>query len=51
VSARVRELVLSGDIHDSGDRRPTRTGRKAAVWRIRPDDPPIEDGQLGLFDG
>jgi hypothetical protein len=49
VSARVRELVLSGDIHDTGDRRPTRSGRNARIYRIRPDDPPIEDGQLGLF--
>jgi hypothetical protein len=48
VSARVRELVLSGDIHDTGDRRPTRSGRNARIYRIRPADLPT-DGQGSLF--
>jgi len=32
VSARRRELVLSGLVVDSGKRRTTRSGRKAVVW-------------------
>lgn len=31
-SARRRELALGGKIVDSGQRRPTRSGRKAIVW-------------------
>lgn len=31
-SARIRELALGGNIFDSGQRRKTRSGRKAAVW-------------------
>lgn len=31
-SARLRELVLKGRAEDSGQRRTTRSGRKAAVW-------------------
>ena len=31
-SARVRDLFKAGSIRDSGIRRNTRTGRKAAVW-------------------
>jgi len=31
-SARRRELVLAGVIKDSGNRRPTRSGRQATVW-------------------
>ena len=31
-SARIRDLVKAGAIVDSGRRRPTRTGRKAAVY-------------------
>ena len=31
-SARRRELVLGGLVEDSGLRRPTSSGRKAAVW-------------------
>ena len=35
-SARIRELVLTGQIEDSGYRRPTRSGRAARVyWRVR----------------
>lgn len=33
-SARIRELALLGDIKDSAQRRPTRSGRKAIVWVI-----------------
>ena len=33
ISARVNELRDKGYIVDSGVRRPTRSGRKAAVWR------------------
>jgi predicted transcriptional regulator len=33
-SARIRELALLGDIVDSSQRRPTRSGRKAIVWII-----------------
>lgn len=32
-SARVRELAQAGYIEDTGDRRPTRTGRNARVYR------------------
>lgn len=32
VSARINELHKSGYIKDSGERRPTRTGRQAIVW-------------------
>ncbi len=31
-SARRRELVLSGAVHDSGERRNTRSGCAATVW-------------------
>ena len=34
-SARVRDLVKAGAIVDSGKRRPTRTGRKAAVYVVK----------------
>jgi hypothetical protein len=33
VSARRRELVLRGQLADSGDRRRTSSGRAAIVWR------------------
>lgn len=33
-SARRRELVLMGRVVDSGRRRTTRSGRKAAVWVV-----------------
>lgn len=33
VSARRRELVLAGLVVDSGDRRPTSSGRSAVVWK------------------
>lgn len=32
VSARCRELNMTGKTRDSGQRRPTRSGRKAIVW-------------------
>jgi len=32
-SARIRELTIEGKIHDSGERRLTRSGRKAVVWK------------------
>ena len=35
VSARVNELARLGQIHDSGRRRPTRSGRNAIVWSVR----------------
>lgn len=35
VSARVNELHEKGWIEDTGLRRPTDTGRKAIVWRVR----------------
>jgi predicted ArsR family transcriptional regulator len=34
-SARVRELVLMGKLRDAGIRRPTRSGRMAAVWCLK----------------
>lgn len=37
VSARRRELVLGGFIHDQGERRKTRRGTAATVWRLRED--------------
>ena len=33
-SARIRELAQKGLIEDSGDRRPTRSGRNAVVWVV-----------------
>ena len=35
-SARIRELSLMGLIVDSGDRRKTRSGRKARIYTLRP---------------
>ena len=35
VSARVNELVAAGLLVDSGARRKTRSGRSAAVYRVR----------------
>lgn len=35
VTARVRGLVLEGWVYDSGQKRPTRTGRNAVVWLAR----------------
>lgn len=35
-SARLRDLVMRGDIQDSGKRRKTRTGRTAIVWTVVP---------------
>jgi DNA adenine methylase len=35
-SARLRELALEGEIADSGERRRTRSGCKAAVWVVSP---------------
>lgn len=34
VGPRVRELFLKGRVRDSGQRRPTRRGRKATVWIV-----------------
>lgn len=34
-SARIRELKLEDLIQDSGDRRPTRSGKLAIVWVVR----------------
>ena len=31
-SARIRELAMNGRVFDSGQRRQTRSGRKAVVW-------------------
>lgn len=36
VIKRVSDLRNDGVVMDSGDRRPTRTGRPAAVWALRP---------------
>ncbi len=33
-SARIRELNLKGKIQDSGQRRPTGSGRNAIVWKV-----------------
>lgn len=33
-SARIRELVLDGRLVDTGDRRMTRSGRNARVYRV-----------------
>jgi len=35
VSARIRDLVKSGTIVDSGQRRKTRSGRKATVYVVK----------------
>lgn len=45
-SARIRELSQRGAIVDSGERRPTRSGRKAIVWIPKPEPRP---GQQALF--
>ena len=42
ISARIRDLVLNGSIYDTGDRRNTRRGRKAAVYRIKTQHIPVE---------
>lgn len=34
-SARITELRLKGKIEDTGERRPTESGRKAIVWRVK----------------
>lgn len=34
-SARITELRLKGKIEDAGERRPTESGRKAIVWRVK----------------
>lgn len=38
-SARIRELVLMGRLYDTGRRRPTRSGRQARVYCVRPRTP------------
>lgn len=35
-SARCRRLAVLGRIVDSGERRKTRSGRNAVVWRVAP---------------
>jgi hypothetical protein len=35
-SARIRELALCEALADSGERRSTRSGRQAIVWRAKP---------------
>jgi hypothetical protein len=35
---RRNELAKAGLVYDSGDRRRTPTGRKATVWKAKPDD-------------
>jgi predicted transcriptional regulator len=42
VSARVRELVQAGRIHDTGTKRKTRGGRWARVYRVHPVNPVVE---------
>jgi hypothetical protein len=37
VSARLRELVLLEQIIDTGDRRATRSGRTARVYKLKPE--------------
>lgn len=32
---RIRELVIAGLVEDSGETRPSSSGRKAIVWRVR----------------
>lgn len=32
-SARIRQLALAGEVKDSGDKRPTSSGRRAIVWQ------------------
>ena len=34
-SARIRELFVMGKIVDSGERRVTRSGRNAVVWKLK----------------
>lgn len=49
-SARVRELAQRGHIVDSGERRATRSGRAAIVWKsARKQDQEPAGGQQGLF--
>ena len=35
VSARVRDLVKADRVYDTGERRATRSGRKAIVWAAK----------------
>jgi hypothetical protein len=48
VSARVRELVLTGWLIDSGRRRPTRSGRMAVVWLDKERRPLALQDKLGV---
>lgn len=41
---RVSDLRNDGEVIDSGERRPNKSGRQAAVWRLAP-------VQLALFEG
>jgi predicted kinase len=34
ISAQIRHEVISGNVEDSGLRRPTRSGRNAIVWKL-----------------
>lgn len=36
VNPRVNELARLGLIRDTGERRPTRSGKRAAVWEVTP---------------
>ena len=46
-SARIRGLVLRGQVIDSGQRATTRRGRRAVVWRVRTADgyPRTQEGE------
>jgi predicted ArsR family transcriptional regulator len=37
IRPRISELARTGDIMDTGDRRPNASGHKAIVWKIRAD--------------
>ena len=41
-SARFTALSKRGEIVDSGERKPTRSGRKAIIWAIPKKHPPVQ---------
>jgi N6-adenosine-specific RNA methylase IME4 len=48
-SARIRELVLDGRLADSGERRLTKSGRRAAVWVERAPMEMVHRTSSGLY--
>ena len=49
VSAQIRHMAEAGLVCDSGEKRPTRSGRGAIVWVVQPPRVYAAPGQLGLW--